>query len=140
MEDGVGQLSTFRGHPWILGGQSGRARHRLVDRGYEGLFSSTHGTQPVDCSGLGAHDEPRLRTAAARIVAGRLPPDLPEHFLQDLLGRRGVAQDAADESEGEASEGVVEAAEGLAITLRDAGEKTCRYVGWRHADVRHDRP
>ena len=75
------------------------------------------------------------------IVPRGFLPDLPEDFLQHLLGRGRVAQDAADEAQGGASEGVVEAAEGLPIARRDAGDEELRVIrrsgDWRIHDVNH---
>src|SRR4029077_8867825 len=100
----------------ILPRRLARSGHGLVHGRHERLLSSTHGTQPVDCPRLRAHDYPGLWAPPPGVIACGFLPDLPEDLLQDLFGCGQIAQDASDQAQSERSEGVVEAAEGLAVT------------------------
>ena len=73
---------------------------------------------------LARDDEPGLGRAAGGIVAGSVLPHLPEHFLQNLLGRLPVTEHTANQAEGEARMRVVEALEGLAIAAGDTGDRS----------------
>src|SRR5439155_7124070 len=110
-------------HAGILARRLVRSGYRLIRRRHKGLFSSTYGTQLVDCPGFRAHDHPGLGTAPPGVVAGSVLPDLAEDLLQHLLRGSRITQDPAYQPEGGRGEGVVEAAESLAVTLGDPGEE-----------------
>src|SRR4029453_9558899 len=118
------EASPLRGYSRVFRGRAGSTRgYRIVHGRHEGLLSSTYGTEPVDCSRLRAHDQPRLGAASVRIVAGGLLPDLPEDLLQHLFRRRRIAENTANEPQGQARESVVEAPEGVPIALGNSREE-----------------
>src|SRR5262249_43943672 len=84
---------------------------------------STYGTQLIDCSTLGAHEDPALGAAAAGVELGRIPPDLPEDLLQDFFGDARVAQDAPNQTERHTGQRVIEAAERLPSSFGDSGDQ-----------------
>ena len=104
---------------------------RTRPRRHERLVSSTYGPQLIDCSTLRPHQEPGLRAAAARVVLRCLPPDLPEHLLQDFLGNAGSRSTRRMRPNATPASAIVETAERLPIPLGRCGRS-----GWQRPPVR----
>ena len=79
----------------------------LLD-GEQGAILDLAAAQPIDRPAAGDQHQPGRDRRTARVVAAGLVPDLEERLLEDLLGIRGIAQDAMRQAQQHAREAVVE--------------------------------
>ena len=82
----------------------------------------------IDRPPVGDRHRPRPHRPAAAVEARRLPPDLDEDLLGDLLGVLTVVQDALADTEHDRRELVVERGEGRLVASCDLEHQVCGVV------------
>ncbi len=133
-----GELERFalrgrqRGHrgarPGAVVGVDGvvlRRRRDLERGGADGRLPVTVrllAAHTVDGAAMSDHDRPRADARPGRVEAGRLPPDLHEDLLRDLLGLGRVAQHPAHDAVDGRRQEVVQRRERGLIAVGDPGD------------------
>src|SRR5262249_10195613 len=137
---GVGQLGEGAPYGVALEREPGLARDVGVVDGLRRVFerrSSAHLFTPhsVDGPMVRQREQPGRWSPGAGVEAARLPPDGEERLLDDVLGERRVARDAAGQGVGGRAVTVVERAQRVAVASRDESDQSLvREVLAAHSD------
>lgn len=106
--NGQQQILRIIIHSWLLG-----------KRFFGECFGRIPAAQGVECAAAGNGQHPRLDAATGRVETWRLPPDLPESVLGDLLGRLRLAGDAQSQAMDATGQYLVELGQSLFILTND---------------------